>query len=251
MSKELICPHCGESFVQKLAHKLEDDMWAGSAAFVLGGGPSLNAHGDTLYEIEKYGYVVATNRAIELPVRIDVWAWMEDQVFRWVRDGKVGQAAQERFLKFDGVYAARKLKSRNVLYPHYVTEIDYTSDRMLGGSFRTKVNTHTNVGFFGMNLAWCLGANPIILIGYDQKGNADNVNEWYHDGWPKKPTPNANRVYDIMRSGFENAARQAEEAGRQIWNASPNTALDCFPVFESLTEVFERLGTTALQEAMT
>ncbi len=236
---EIRCPHCGEPYVLKTAHKLKNGMWAGRPAFVLGGGPSLTRHG-ALYDIPNYGYTIATNRALELPMRIDMWTWMETQVFQWASTGAFGEDAHKRFLLYDGIYVARRMVSRNYQYPHYVTLVKGEPNIDLGEGVDTFVNGHSNVGFWAMNLAFCLGADPIVLIGFDQKGTPNNFNEWWHDGYPKKARK-VDNTYRVMRRGFEHAAQQAEQIGRRIWVVGPST-LTCFKVFPTLDEVLSRLS---------
>lgn len=245
---EVTCPHCDKPYVLKVAHKLEDGAWLGAPAFVLGGGPSMNDHGALLPSIADHGYVIATNRAIELPVRIDVWTWMEERVFREVSDGRLGPRAQEAFLKYGGAYVARTLRSRNVVYPHYVTQINTEPSVLLGESFSTKVHTHTNVGFFGMNLAYCLGADPIVLLGFDQRGDTENQQTWWHNGYPHHASKDVARTYQVMRTGFEAAARQADAERRRIWNVSSITTLDCFPTFGALGDALAQLETAGITD---
>jgi hypothetical protein len=246
MRYDVLCPHCGKGVNAKLAHQLKDDMWKGSPAFIIGGGPSVSQQRDHFPLLHEYGKVVVTNRAIELDVRPDLWVWMEDRVFMWCLSGKIGPEAQRNALLFDGIHVARDLVSRTVDYPPYVTLLKYRTDNRLGESFSGNVNTHSNVGFFALNLAYLLGADPIVLIGFDQRGALDDQNEWYHEGYPRKRSKKASHVYTVMRSGFENAAIQLAHEGRTVWNASPGSTLDFFETIDSLEEVFGRLQLTPL-----
>jgi hypothetical protein len=82
---------------------LEDGLWLNKAAFVLGGGPSIEDHMELLPQLHDHGLVIATNRAIELPIRTDLWAWLEDRVYRWMGDGTLGADAQAAFNSYTGL----------------------------------------------------------------------------------------------------------------------------------------------------
>ena len=59
---------------------LVDDAWNGRPAFLLGGGPSLLQIGE-LKKLEDRGYIVALNRALELPLNVDLWTWIDSNFY--------------------------------------------------------------------------------------------------------------------------------------------------------------------------
>ena len=242
-SPDFKCPNCGTAVVPKVAERLVDGMWTGKPVFILGGGPSLGNHLKQLGELADYGRVIATNRAIELPVEIDMWCWVDDRVFRHVSNGRFGPDIQRKFYLYDGIYVTRTVASRTVEYPDYVIRIKSNPGNELGESFGSYVNTHSNIGFFALNMAYLLGADPIILLGYDQRGDLNDRNQWWHDGYPGEPNKSASRAYTVMRGGFLNAANKMKAEGRRLWNASPGSTLDFIENIDTLNEVFARLQT--------
>ncbi len=222
---------------------LADGMWLNKAAFVLGGGRSIQAHMDSLSQLHEYGLVIATNRAIELPIRPDIWAWLEERVYRWMGDGTLGSDAKAAFDSYAGLRVTRQYVGREVHYPSNVIVLETDPKGELGGSLTSAVNRGCNVGFFGLNLAWLLGANPIILLGFDQAPEREDgrVPHWHGD-YPHDEKSQAKPAFDIMRPEFEKAAEQARKVDRRIWNASPGSALTCFPRFESLESIFNAVG---------
>ena len=70
-----------------------------------------------------------------------------------------------------------------------------------------------------MNLAVCLGANPIYLLGFDMKG------KWWHTGYPEK---HGDEVFGAFINDFENAVPELERRGVRVINLNPDSGLKCF-----------------------
>jgi hypothetical protein len=226
---------------------LADDMWRGKPAFVLGGGPSIvEEHYESLPQLHDHGLVIATNRAIELPIRPDIWVWLEERVYRWMGDGTLGSDAKAAFDSYSGLRVTRRYVGRVVQYPSNVIVLETDPKGHLGDSLAGVVNRGCNTGFFGLNLAWLLGANPIILLGFDQNQTREDgrIPHW-HDDYPHDEKSQAEPAFNVMRSDFEHAAAEARRVDRTIWNASSQSALTCFPRFESLESMFTVLGGVA------
>ena len=78
-----------------------------------------------------------------------------------------------------------------------------------------------NSGYAGINLAAQLGAEKIVLVGYDMKG----ASHWHgeHDPAVKKPFN-----FPMWVPRFKELADAAKGRGIEILNASPDSALTCF-----------------------
>ena len=102
-----------------------------------------------------------------------------------------------------------------------------TSDTAAKGLSRDKEKIHTgkNSGFAAVGLAYHLGAERIILLGYDMMMDG-NQRHWFGDH-PDKLNVNSNYV-DFARIF---ATIKPEDYGLEIWNCSRRTALKCFPVY--------------------
>lgn len=81
-----------------------------------------------------------------------------------------------------------------------------------------------NSGFQAVNLALHFGATPIILLGFDM-GVANNKRHFFGDHPPKLARTSSYRTFI---SAFETAARFLPK-GVKILNATPRSALACFP----------------------
>ena len=95
----------------------------------------------------------------------------------------------------------------------------------LAWAMRSGLYHGRNSGFGALQLAVCLGANPIYLLGFDMtlgKGGKSHFHSGYAMGL-KAPK---------LQAYAENFARVApliKERGIEVVNLSPSSALECFP----------------------
>jgi len=90
---------------------------------------------------------------------------------------------------------------------------------------KTKVHTGKNSGFAAVGLAYNLGADRIILLGYDMMMDGDR-RHWFGNHPDKLNV--ASNYNDFARMfGTINPA----EYGIEIWNVSRVTALKNFPIY--------------------
>ncbi len=215
-----------------------DGEWRGQAAFIIGGGPSVRAHGN-LREIVGKGRIIAVNRALELELNPDMWVWIDDIVYEWAIEGKLGQRMRTNVETFTGVPVCRFVQKKSrPMYPENVVQLNWNPGFELGPSIEEGSNCGNNTGFWAMNLAYCLGADPIILIGFDCHGRKGKQ-AWYHDGYPKDP--GGAGVYDSMRHHFSKAGTQARELGLTILNASPGSSIPDIPIIPNLETAFWKI----------
>lgn len=95
------------------------------------------------------------------------------------------------------------------------------------------VNTGGNSGYQAINLAYHFGAKRIVLLGFDMHRN--NGAHWHGDHHAMLSAPD--RHIDLWRQMMVPLARDLREAGVDVVNATPGTALDAFPkrsLFEAL-----------------
>lgn len=86
-----------------------------------------------------------------------------------------------------------------------------------------KIHYGRNSGFQAVNLALLLGANPLILIGFDMRGGKKNHFFGNHPEGLRQTVSYTNFI-----ESFRWAAKRLPE-GIKIFNATPDSALDCFP----------------------
>lgn len=87
-----------------------------------------------------------------------------------------------------------------------------------------KISWGRHTGASVINFAYHLGANPIVLLGYDMRRVDDKPN--WHD---QHPCPDKN-PYDRFLKSFPPIRRDAEALGLKIINCTPNSALTIFPM---------------------
>lgn len=91
----------------------------------------------------------------------------------------------------------------------------------------TLIHQGRNSGFQLLNLAVLMDAARIVLVGYDmQRTDGYSHHHGDHGGGLKNPEDDQ---LDDWRGIFGTAARQLNEAGVEVVNASRQTALTCFP----------------------
>jgi hypothetical protein len=218
-------------------------MWANEPAFILGGGPSMRKH-EKLGRIQGKGHIIAVNRALELPVLPDIWMWIDPPFYKWVMTGQLGPHMLYKATVYPNMRVTRTsnhavkpedncncdtcLMVRN--WPDNITRMHWQGGRELGPSIAEKVNVGTNSGFWALNIAYCAGADPIILLGIDCNGNAAGEQTWWHPGYPRKI--GSASAYKRMRESFENAGRRMAEEKRTIWNASPGSSVRSIEVID-------------------
>lgn len=199
---------------------LEDDAWKGQRCFIIGGGPSLK---DFDFSKLKGELVIGINRAYE---RVDctIAFSIDSQYYRWIVKGKLGAEAKEKFDNFKGYKVWL-----NSAYFIPCPEDIYLFNSIGGGeafswSLKNGLAGGCNSGYGALNLAVCLGANPIYLLGFDMKGDGEKQ-AWWHDGYPVKQPE---KVYKKFIERFNNIAPEIKAKGIKVINLNPGSKLKCF-----------------------
>lgn len=207
-------------------------LWEGKTAAVFGGGPSLKRE------------QVAMVRAAGIPsIAVNaayLWADFADLVFfadshfeRWQREGvdysKAGfhaEQVRERWAAFAGQKCTVMGSGDNVTDPA-VHVIRHREGRGLSLDPRELV-TGRNSGFMAMNLAVLAGAKRVLLLGFDGKPGENGRGHWHGDH--PRPTPEA--AYPLYRQAMSAAENALLDAGVEVLNCSPGSAIDTFPRVE-------------------
>lgn len=79
-------------------------------------------------------------------------------------------------------------------------------------------------GYQSIGLAYQTGAAKIVLLGFDAQSNGKT--HWHGD---HPPGLHGGLDFKRWRKAFERLARDLEAEGVHVVNASPGTALECFP----------------------
>ncbi len=217
---------------------LSDNAWAGRPCFIVGGGPSLR--GFDFSELAPH-LVIAVNRAYELAdakpdlvVSMDFGFWKEH-----------GQAVEA-----SGVHAIHVQVGGQKLPKYGPTqvvpccvpahEINPHLHPAWGMSLTAGVGCGGNSGYAALNIADCLGASPVFLLGFDCRGK-DGKQAWWHDGYAQPQQHE--RVYDRMAWCLEQAAPhiRAEVTNLKTWANYGPTLANPHRKHHPLTQVFRTM----------
>jgi len=204
-------------------------LWRGRSCFILGGGPSINAID---LDLLKDKYTIGVNRIFE---RFDptILFSMDSRFYGWIKSGTFGEDVKKKFEDF----------------PNYKVWVDthkyagFDSDIYIVKSAGLRAMTKTleegvghgyNSGYAALNLAICLGANPIYLLGFDmEKGKNSGKQINWHEKYPVQQSDN---VYNTFIKNFQWAAPIIKRRGIRVINLYRNSGLKMFP-FDDLENV--------------
>lgn len=192
--------------------------YEGQTVFVLGGGPSLN---HTNLELIKKRPVIGCNDAFKLGSWVD-WcvfadkrwfAWNETELTKWPNRERivccVPQLLEERNVKWPWLKILRRDEARFGLS---VEQDTLCWNRGCGGT--------------AINVAYLLGANRVVLLGFDMRVVEDKHN--WHDFHQKVER---NKIYQGSMMPFLKPMSDAMKVtGLQIVNATPGSALNIFSI---------------------
>lgn len=198
---------------------LKNEMWKGERCFIVGGGPSLKDFDWNLLEGEKWIGINAAWRN-----KIPTICYTHDQ--------RVVDLFESQYRDEFNALPCRVHKHQNqVIAKKFEGIISYQGCKVWSKSLEQGLFNGSNSGLTAINLAEILGANPIYLLGFDMK-DADGKNQ-YHDVYPpgwKQPS----KVYQSFIMAFKRVRGFMKS---EIYNCTPNSALDCFD-YKPISEVF-------------
>ena len=199
-------------------------QWCGQTAFLLAGGPSLKGFNASV--LRGRGRVIAINNSWELAPWADVLYFCDRSWWRRHRE-QVKQRFTGRYLVSLGVNEAGVHRLR--------------AGGVSGLSSDPSVLKHgTNSGYQAINLAYLFGAKRIVLLGYDMRVNPDATH--WHAGHPNGPTAKryAQIIRDNMLPHFDSLVKPLRDAGVEVMNATPDSALTAFPLV-TIQAVLQRI----------
>lgn len=186
--------------------------WEGKNAFIIGGGPSVN--GFPLSPLIDRP-VIGVNNAYQFPATKILW-FGDRPWYLWNEDK---------------LQSFRKPKA--TCHPFFNNNPEFLvfkRGKPQGIDTRTgHISWNSCSGGSAVNLAWHLKAERVILIGFDMAKD-EKGNTHYHKDHKKSP---ANPPYKVYLESFWKIAGDAKHLGFEIFNASPQSSMDCFPKITS------------------
>lgn len=191
------------------------DAWAGQAAFILGGGPSLK--GFDVERLRGRGKVIGVNNAgLDLAPWCDVLFWADQRWLDW---------NHERLHLHTGEWKVSRKR------PHLLLNCDVKFM-----TFRPRRLSHWPDSLGGwcggssaINLAYLLGSKVIVLLGFDMHDLP--LDRWREGNWhdkhqlPPVEGQRRNKFIPVL----EAMAPDLERAGVLVINTNRRSALRCFP----------------------
>lgn len=192
--------------------------WAGQRCFLIGGGSSLKGFDFEQLKGEK---IIAINRAVEYVPFADIMFSLDSRLYGWYKQGKVD--GSEAFHSFRGLRVW--IESPSTKFDNDVLLVKLKGKCGLSQSLQDGIYSSGNSGYAALQLAVCLGATTICLLGFDmdKQGN-------FHSGYPSgvNGDPETRGWID----GFNNLAPKLEAAGIKVINLNQKSKLQCFPFGE-------------------
>lgn len=199
---------------------LKDGEWKGFRCFIIGGGKSLESFDFSKLDGE---LTIGINRAYE-KLNPTILLCSDERLYGWIKQGKFGSDSKDKFEKYRGlkvwVNNDDEIKDQDI---YHVTRL---SDAWISESIRHGLYLGDNTGFAALNLAICLKANPIYLLGFDMKGENGKQANW-HNGYPEEQ---GSGVYPRFIKSFETIAPliKTDLRNLQVINLNPESKLKCF-----------------------
>lgn len=208
---------------------MPDGAWKDKPCFIVGGGPSLK---DFDFSLLRGHRTIGVNRAFEKFNPTIIFS-MDTRFLNWLYIGKYS------VLK-DGAEVTRKFKESRAYKVWLCTYVVGLPDeifiirtfqnykaglRAFTFSMKDGIGHGNNSGYGALNLAVCLKANPIYLLGFDMKHESGGVTHW-HAGHPMRQKEKT--VTGFIKF-FERAGHALRGKGISVVNLNPNSALNVFP----------------------
>ncbi len=192
---------------------LPDGSWKNQQCFIIGGGESLKGFDFSKLKNE---LVIGVNRAYEA-MDCTINYSMDNNLYNWIIGEALGKKAKRKFEDFKGIPVW--LDSAGYDYPNGIFILNKLDGHKNNYAMRDGLRAGSNAGFGALNLAICLGANPIYLLGFDMEG------KWWHDGYPEE---HGDTIYTKYMFDFKELAPRLEKKGVRVINLNPESKLRCF-----------------------
>lgn len=202
---------------------MPDGAWKNKECFIVGGGPSLRGFD---WSKLKGRRTIGINRAFEMFEPTIIFS-MDTRYLQWIMSDKYGADARRKF-ELSKAYKCWLLTYKAILPDNiFIIRVhkNYeTGYKAFTSSMKQGLGHGHNSGYGALNLACCLRANPIYLLGFDMK-HQGSITHW-HKGHPR---PQPDFVIKNFISYFQHSAWKIKHMGIRVINLCPGSALNCFP----------------------
>lgn len=197
--------------------------WAGQRAFIIGGGSSLKGFDFEQLRGEK---IVAINRAVEYVPFAEIMFALDQKLYG-LYSQRNKKLDWEKFESFRGLRVW--VEAPGGKYDNDVLLVKMKGKHGLSTSLQEGLYTGGNSGHAALQLAVCLGATTVCLLGFDMD-KAGNFHSGYPSGTNSDPETRG------WIDGFNELAPRLEAAGIKVINLNQKSKLQCFPFGELKTK---------------
>ena len=202
-------------------------IWSGQTCVILAGGPSLKGQDlSALANTHPWPKVIAINDSWKLKPYASA-LYFSDAAW-WQRQIDQNEFSVDGVRFHDLIYKGAWIKGGAGFQEHpQVRQLQFTGQvglEMNPGGLRHGSNS----GYAAINLAYLFGASRIVLLGYDMRCEGERIH-WHdrYDGWP------ASYFHNVLQNEFlplfNYLVEPLAEAGVEVINATPGSALACWP----------------------
>lgn len=199
---------------------LPEYLWKNSTVVCIAGGASLTQE---QVDMVKGLKIIAINNAYKLAPNADILYACDNQWWEWHNgcpEFKGWKITHEQIKRWEKIEAGI-----NIPKPPYLGVDVIVSSGNSGFSERQdRIKHGGNSGYQALHIAMSLGADRIILLGYDMHARS-GISHWFGEH------PNGKQCdgrYATWLKEYPALAEAAKRRGQKIINCTPNSALDCF-----------------------
>lgn len=213
-----------EKFTNRhIAEVLPDQSWKGKPCFIIGGGPSLDRIDCSKLKGKR---TIGINLAYQRVTPTIIFS-MDTRFLNWLDHDFYGAAAKAAFWNSPAYKVWLTTYTQSLPERIFIIKVykNYSAGlRAFTWSMMEGIGHGNNSGYAALNLAVCLGANPIYLLGFDCQ-HEEGKSHW-HKGHPVRQKESDVRGFIFF---FSKIAPMLRAKGFQVINLNPNSALTCFP----------------------
>jgi len=205
--------------------------WNGNTCVILAGGPSLPT--DIATRLSPKLRIITINDSWQLAPFADV-LYFGDASWWHMQQDRNTRSIDGRFSFHDMIYKGFWVTIANFAEHPQVKCLWSTGQAGLETN-PVALRTGSNSGYAAINLAYLYGAKKIVLLGYDMKCQGEKTH--WHNG-PRERAGMFSVALNTFLPHFDALVEPLKTAGVEVVNATPDSALTCWP-YAPLEEAVE------------
>lgn len=198
-------------------------IYVGETFFLLAGGPSLRSFDP---ERLRGRFVITINDSWRMKPDATVCYFCDASW--WELSSAVNAPSLDGRIRFhDSIYRSRWVSGSSDFREHpQVNALSITGQIGLE-VLPTGLRHGSNSGYQAINLAYHFGAKRIVLLGYDMKTEGRRTH--WHDSLREPEHVFSKTLSQSMLPLFDHLVEPLKNAGVEVINANPDSALNCWP----------------------